>query len=166
MEFYNGQFNHGSYLNHGCNDSVSYDAAYKANIAGVTNIQQGNYSFYTEYDYWAAGTIPTVDEQQRCQDGFYILPSGNEYICFSTDKAPGPFNSAVKWARSEAGDEIEYAAPFVGWMKTPEGKPAISIGSVLDLSISLETSGEYSTPAGEWASDTGKPIVGYKLEKW
>jgi len=57
MEFYNGQFNHGSYLNHGCNDSLSYDAAYKANIAGVTNIQQGNYSFYTEYDYWTAGTV-------------------------------------------------------------------------------------------------------------
>ena len=163
MEFYDGHWNHGSYLNHGCNDSESYSFAYKSNIGGITTIQQGNYSFYTEYDYFTVA--PTVDEQLRCQDGLYVLPSKQEFICFSTDKAPGPFPSgSVRFALSEGGDEIEYGGPFSGFMRDASGRAVISLGSKLDLSVSLETSGEFSVPRGSWASDTAAPILGYELE--
>ena len=64
-------------------------------FVGVTNIRQGNYSYYTEYDYWPSGEVPTADEQVRCQDGMYILPSGKEYICFSSDKAPGDGSMSI-----------------------------------------------------------------------
>ena len=34
IEFYQGRYNHASYLNHGCNDTNSYNEAYMANIQG------------------------------------------------------------------------------------------------------------------------------------
>jgi hypothetical protein len=47
-------------------------------------------------------------------------------------------------------------------MRDPEGNPIMALGKTIDLSFSLEASGELA-PAGEWASDTGDPIVGYYL---
>ena len=164
IEFYNGQFNHGSYLNHGANDSASLQAAKEGNINGVTIIKQGNYTFYTEYDYWGKGTAPTTSEQLRCVDGPYILPTMNEFICFNPDKAPGPFFGAITYAKSAQGDEIEYAAPFVGFMKDVKGNPIMALGKTIDVSISLESSPDYSTPK-EWVTDTAPPINGYYLGK-
>lgn len=165
MEFYDGHWNHGYYINHGCNDTESYNSAKLANINGVTVIQQGFYNFYTEYDYWSPGSIPSADEQTRCQDGMFILPSGNEYICFSTDAAPGPFSTAaLSFSLSANQTELEFRVPFIGFMKDASGQPIIALGKTLDISLSLETSGEYSTPVGEWASDTAAPIQDYLLE--
>ena len=50
--------------------------------------------------------------------------------------------------------------PLRGFLQDERGKPIIGPGSVLDLSLSLEASGELA-PGRAWASDTGEPIDGY-----
>ncbi len=70
--------------------------------------------------------------------------------------------SVVTVAISDSGHELEARFPLKGFLKGEDGKPNIAIGSVLDLSFSLEASGELA-PDNDWASDTGKPILKYKL---
>jgi hypothetical protein len=64
-------------------------------------------------------------------------------------------------------------APFIGFMSYPGELPGergdliMQLGRTIDISFSLEASGELTTPPwdnGEWASDTAEPIVGYFLE--
>jgi hypothetical protein len=47
-------------------------------------------------------------------------------------------------------------------LKDERGVPVIAPGRTLDLSFSLEASGELA-PGREWASDTGEPIEKYVL---
>jgi hypothetical protein len=46
------------------------------------------------------------------------------------------------------------------------GNPIIELGKTIDVSFSLEASGELHPAGGRsrWASDTANPIVGYRLE--
>ena len=44
------------------------------------------------------------------------------------------------------------------------GQPVVALGQTLNLSFSLEASGELA-PGGRWASDTAEPIKGYRLTK-
>jgi len=57
------------------------------------------------------------------------------------------------------------AAPFRGFMRAPGGSPIIALRKTLKISFSLEASGELAS-GGEWASDTGDPIVGYYLSPY
>src|SRR5438874_2690448 len=57
------------------------------------------------------------------------------------------------------------AAPFRGFMRDPSGNPIIALRKILNISISLEASGELA-PGGQWASDTGDPITGYYLSPY
>ena len=41
--------------------------------------------------------------------------------------------------------------------------PIVALGKTLNISFSLEASGELAPPAYDWASDTGDPIVSYYL---
>ena len=52
--------------------------------------------------------------------------------------------------------------PMTGFLVDVDGKPIIAQGRKIDLSVSLEASGELATD-GRWASDTGEPIEGYLL---
>ena len=57
------------------------------------------------------------------------------------------------------------AAPFRGFMRDPSGNPVVALRKTMNISISLEASGELA-PGGQWASDTGDPIVGYYLSPY
>jgi hypothetical protein len=65
-------------------------------------------------------------------------------------------------AVAKEGDCLEACFPLKGFLKDAAGRPIIAPGAKLDLSFSLEASGELS-PAGQWASDTAEPIQGYVL---
>ena len=65
----------------------------------------------------------------------------------------------------DVNTELEMGAPTKGFLVDPGGKPIMSLGRTIDVSFSLEASGELSSdPAHIWASDTGLPIEGYVLE--
>ncbi|CAF4686114.1 unnamed protein product, partial [Rotaria sp. Silwood2] len=82
----------------------------------------------------------------------------NSYICFSQDLAPGPYNGIVTYARSAIGNELEIRAPFQGCLLNKDtGLPTLPLGMTVNISLSLETTPEYSTPQ-EWASDTTATI--------
>jgi len=161
IEFYNGTYNQGDYLGHGANSPETLAYAKQQNQKGVIVLYPGNYSFYTEYVYWDSSKPPTSSEAKRCLEGPYVIPDRQAVICFSEDKAPGPFNSAVTFAVK--GNELEYKAPFKGALVDPEGKPIIGLGKTLDVSFTMETSGELSTPQ-RWVSDSCDVIKGYYLD--
>ena len=137
---------------------------YEANKQGVNPLAFGAYAFYSQFIYYE-GSPPTFDEVKRCTDGPHTLPRidgrGDRYICFSADKANGPFNGVM--SIKVAGHELEYRAPFAGFLDFPSGTPLVQLGQTIRVSISIETSGEFSVPAGAWVSDTVDPIV-YTLE--
>ena len=56
-------------------------------------------------------------------------------------------------------------APFRGFMRAPGGSPVMALRKTLNISISLEASGELA-PGNSWASDTGDPIRGYYLSPY
>jgi hypothetical protein len=68
----------------------------------------------------------------------------------------------MRVARSPDGHEIEIVAPFKGFLNDAQGNPNMMLGKTLDISFSLEASGELA-PGGDWASDTADPIFGYVL---
>ena len=76
----------------------------------------------------------------------------------------GPvYGGVITRALSPDGHEIEMRAPYRGLMKNKdEGTPVVGFGSTLNISISLEASGELSGSGG-WASDTADPSVGYSV---
>jgi len=63
---------------------------------------------------------------------------------------------------SPDGHEIEIAAPFKGFLNNALGNPNMALGKTIDVSFSLEASGELA-PGLRWASDTADPIAGYFL---
>jgi hypothetical protein len=69
-------------------------------------------------------------------------------------------------AISPDGHEIEFCAPFKGFLNNMSGAPNIALGKTIDISMSLEASGELHATSGNgtWASDTGAPIIGYQLQ--
>ena len=79
------------------------------------------------------------------------------------DKGPAYLGPIVEIFLSADGHEAEMKAPFRGFMKDgPGGNPIIELGDTIDISFSLEASGELAVGL-DWASDTADPIVGYVL---
>jgi hypothetical protein len=72
-------------------------------------------------------------------------------------------------ALSPDGHEVEICAPFKGFLNNESGEPNMALGKKIDVSFSLEHSGELvARPSDpdypvDWASDTALPIVGYFL---
>ncbi|CAF2971140.1 unnamed protein product [Rotaria sp. Silwood2] len=158
IEFYNGTYNQGYYLDHAANNTNETKYTREENIQNKLAFRPAYYEYYTEYVYWRQK--PTQDEIKRCLDGPYELPSpyNNSYICFSQDLAPGPYNGIVTYARSAKGNELEMRAPFQGFLLNKDtGLPTLQLGMTVNISLSLETTPEYSTPQ-EWASDTTATI--------
>ena len=82
------------------------------------------------------------------------------------------YQGIVRTAVSADGHELEMIAPFRGFMSYPgdqpgeRGDPIMALGRTIDLSFSLEASGELHAPpgnSGTWGSDTANPVVGYYL---
>lgn len=152
LEFYNGELNVAKYLNHGVRSRRAMTQAFLDQSqgqyqkgtngpypAGFMRFGRNHYDHYTEWVYHPDDTITFVH-----------------------DKGPQIGQGIVTFALSEDEHEIEMRFPFRGFLTDPQGKPVIGVGSVLDLSFSLEASGE-SVPAQRWASDTGPPILRYAV---
>ncbi len=88
------------------------------------------------------------------------------------DKGPVVNGGIIKVAVSPDGHEAEMMAPMWGFFWDEHGVPIVKLGNTIDVSFSLEASGELSESAQElgyhgnhsvWGSDTADPIVGYKI---
>ncbi len=168
IEFYNGAFNTGHYLQHGARNDAELEQAFadQSNggyvypgpetqgpfMPGFVNVLPGTYDYYTQWVY------------KENDPGF----GGNDSVTFVQDKGPViPGN--ITYATSPDGHRLEMKVPFKGFLVDANGDPIVTTGQTVDLSFSLEASGELSnevspqSPNGEWASDTGEPIIGYQL---
>jgi hypothetical protein len=152
VEYYTNTFNTGHYLNHGARNQTELNAAIRDQTNVIVRVLPGTYDYYSQW-VWFDST----------NAGTYQLPAPDHdsSITFVSDRGP-VYQGIIRIARSPDGHEAEMVAPFRGFMRDPEGNPIMALGKTIDLSFSLEASGELA-PAGEWASDTGDPIVGYYL---
>jgi hypothetical protein len=158
IEFYNGTYNQDYYLDHASNNDSQTNDVKEENIKNKFRFLPSVYKYSTQYIYW--NHQPTQDEIKRCLDGPYQLPHpyNVNYICFTTDDAPGPFTGIVTYARSEKGNELEMRAPFQGFLLNKDtGLSTLQLGMTINISLSFETSPEYSLPQ-EWCSDTASTI--------
>jgi hypothetical protein len=152
IEWYNNRLNTGHYINHACVNSQELAQAYLDQSAGkyvagkrgpypagFLRLGPGSYNFYTEWVYHL-----------------------NDTITFVRDGAPQTLG-IVTGALSPDGHELEMKMPFKGFLNDAEGKPVIALGRKLNISMSLEASGELA-PSRHWASNTAAPIQGYTTD--
>lgn len=152
IEFYDGEFNTACYLNHGARDAAELHQAfldqssgkYRPGFdgpypAGFMRLLPGTYKQYTQW-----------------------VPHTDGTLTFVRDKGPIVKGIAHAAVASE-GDRLEACFPLKGFLKDQNGRPIVAPGQKLDLSFSLEASGEL-VPSGHWASDTGEPVQGYVLD--
>jgi hypothetical protein len=151
LEFFDGSLNTGHYLSH---DALSEDAQEQDTLdltngeydgisdgpytPGFVRPAPGNYADYTQWVYHDNDTLTLVSDRG--------------------DVVPG----IMSMAQSADGHEIEIRAPFKGFLNNESGEPNMALGKTIDISFSLEASGQL-VPGGTFASDTGDPIIGYYL---
>lgn len=155
LEFYNGTWNTGHYLSHDALTQAGLDQDTRDLTSGAwtsgndgpytpgfVNPAAGNYDNYTQWVYQNDNTLMLVADKGPI--------------------VPGIMSMAI----SPDGHEIEFCAPFKGFLSTSGGAPNVALGKTIDISMSLEASGELFATAGNgtWASDTTAPINGYVLE--
>jgi hypothetical protein len=151
IEFYNGRVNTGHYINHMCLNKVELDQAFLDQSlgkyreghagpypAGFVRMGPGTYKHYTEWVYHADDTVT-----------------------FVRDKGPQTLG-VVQGALSPDGHELEMCIPLKGFLKTKSGAPIVKPGATLNISFSLESSGELCKDK-KWCSNTAEPIKGYML---
>jgi hypothetical protein len=152
LEWYDNRLNAGYYINHACRNQAELDQAFRDQSAdeyrkgvagpyrpGFVRLGPGTYRFYTEWVYHA-----------------------NQKITFVRDAGPRTLG-IVKGALSADGHELEMAIPMKGFLVDRAGKPLVQLGRTLNISLSLEASGELAA-GRQWASNTAAPIRGYHLE--
>lgn len=153
IEWYNNRLNTGHYINHACRDQAELDQAFRDQSsgqyqkgkdgpykAGFVRLGPGTYRHYTEWVYHANGTITFVRDK-----GLQTL-------------------GVIQGALSPDGHELEMKVPMKGFLVDPKGQPIVQLGQTLNISFSLEASGELAQ-GKRWASNTGAPIRGYILGK-
>src|SRR5262245_1068969 len=152
LEFYNGSWNTGHYLSH---DSLS-QAAEDQDIFNLTSGQwTGNY----ESGPYTPGYVqPAPGNYDNYTQWVYHQ---NDTLTLVKDRGP-VVPGIVSYALSPDGHELEMRAPFKGFLKNAAADPNMALGKTLDISFSLEASGELA-PGGTWASDTATPIASYFL---
>lgn len=165
VEYYTNAFNTGHYLNHGALNQAQEGLATQDQTNGIVRILPGTYDFYTQ---WVWFDSPST--------GTYRLPvpDNDASITFVADKGP-VYQGIIRIARSADRHEAEMVAPFRGFMRDPLGNPIMALRKTINISISLEASGELAPdnctvcPQSSckcWASDTGDPLVGYYLSPY
>ena len=148
VEFYNGAFNTGHYINHEYISETDFNANWENDLAqGIVRLASGTYDWYSQ---WV-----------RFADSTYVVVK---------DKGP-VYQGIIEIAVSEDGHEAEMKAPFWGFMKTPEGENIIDVNQNIIVSASLEASGELSEEAVKnghtngdksyWGSNTAEPFSYY-----
>ncbi|NOX64203.1 MAG: T9SS type A sorting domain-containing protein [Chlorobi bacterium] len=145
VEFYQGAFNTGHYLNHEYISEADYNANWENDLAqGIVRLAPGTYDWYSQWVMFADSTYVPVSDRGPVYQGIITI------------------------AVSEDGHEAEMAAPFWGFLKTPEGENIIDVNRHIIVSASLEASGELSeeaiklgyTPGSKsvWGSNTAEPF--------
>ncbi len=159
IEFYDDAFNTGHYLNHGAVDGAELAAAEADQCMGVLDVLPGSYDYYSQWVWWDDATTGL-----NCNLSPYPYVDGDASITWVVDKGP-VYQGIIVQARSGDKRELEMVAPFRGFMKNKNdtSESIIGIGKTLNVSFSLEASGELS-PDCEWATDTADPIIGYVLD--
>lgn len=159
IEYYDGAFNTGHYLNHGALSDADLLVLAEQQKQGIVDVLPGTYDYYTQWVMFGDSA-----------SGAHDLHDGTS-ITFVADKGP-VYQGLISAAISPDGHELEMVAPFVGFMSYPgdqpgqRGDPIMALGRTIDVSFSLEASGELTTPPGDngqWASDTAAPIESYVL---
>jgi hypothetical protein len=158
IEYFNGTFNTGHYLNHGALTAADLPGMEAQQKQGIVDVKPGVYDHYTQ---WVMFDDPS--------SGDHNLNDGTS-ITFVKDQGP-VHQGIIRASISPDGHEIEMVAPFVGFMSYPGANPGergdwiMELGKTIDISFSLEASGELHATSGngQWASDTAVPIVGYYL---
>lgn len=155
VEYYTNTFNTGHYLNHGARNQTELNAAIQEQTNGIVRVLPGTYDYYSQW-VWFDST----------NTGTYRLPAPDDFasITFVADRGP-VYQGIIRIARSPDGRQAEMVAPFRGFMRDPAGHPIMALRKKIDVSFSLEASGELA-PGNSWASDTGDPIVGYYLSPY
>jgi len=155
-EFYDGSLNTVHYLSHDALNSTELnqdflDLTNNNYVAGnpgpypvgTVTPASGNYDEYTQWVYNPDDTLTLVEDRGPSYTGIASL------------------------AISADGHELEMVAPFLGFLTDDLGNPNMALGHTINVSFSLEASGELTAPPfnnGMWASDTAAPITGYFLD--
>jgi hypothetical protein len=161
IEFFDGAFNTGHYINHGALDDAQLPALEEQQKQGIVDVLPGSYDSYTQWVMF-----------DDAMSGDHDLGDGTS-ITFVEDRGP-VHQGMIRTALSPDGHELEMVAPFTGFMSYPgaggeRGDPIMALGRTIDIAFSLEHSGELvARPTDpdfpvDWASDTAAPIVGYYL---
>ena len=162
IEFYDGAFNTGHYINHGALSDAELPALEEQQKQGIVDVLPGSYDSYTQWVMFGDST-----------SGEHDLGDGTS-ITFVEDRGP-VYQGIISAALSPDGHELEMIAPFMGFMSYPgaqpgqRGDPIMALGRTIDIAFSLEHSGELVVRPSDpdypvdWASDTATPIVGYFL---
>ncbi len=141
VEFYNGSYNTGHYINHEYISEEDFDANWLNDLENrVVRLAPGTYDWYSQWVMFP-------------NDSFVVVE----------DKGP-VYYGIIKIAVSEDGHEAEMVAPLWGFLKTPEGVPIIDVNRTIKVSASLEGSGELSEGSSgpthsNWGSDTAEPFL-------
>jgi len=146
VEFYNGTYNTGHYLNHEYISESNFNANWENDLAqGVVRLAPGTYDYYSQW----------------------VMFSDSSYVVVE-DKGP-VHQGIIEIAISEDGHEAEMKAPFWGFLKTPDGENIIDVNRNIIVSASLEASGELSEKAVNsghttgsksfWGSNTAEPFL-------
>ncbi len=149
VEFYDGSFNTGHYIHHDFMSDADLMTGRDDLAKHIIRLGPGTYKYYLQ---WV--TFP---------DSTFI---------YVQDKGPVIEGGIIEVAVSPDGHEAEMKAPMWGFFQEEDGTPIIQLGDTIDISFSLEGSGELSESAVDagyngtksiWGSDTADPIVGYYL---
>jgi hypothetical protein len=151
LEFYDGAFNTGHYLSH---DSITGEE-YEEDLLNLTS---GDWTFDNDGPYTPGFVEPAAGNYDNYTQWVY---HDNDTLTLVSDGGP-VVPGIVSVALSPDGREIEFRAPFKGFLNNAAGEPNMALGKTLDVSFSLEASGELA-PGNGWGSDTAEPIVGYVL---
>lgn len=146
VEFYNGGYNTGHYLNHEYTSEADYNANWQQDLDNrVVRLGPGTYDWYSQWVMFPNDSVVVVEDKGPVHHGI------------------------IEIAVSADGHEAEMVAPMWGFLNTPEGEPIIDTGQSIIVSASLEGSGELSeaaanlgyTPGSKsvWGSDTADPFT-------
>lgn len=166
LEFYNGELNTAHYLSHDA-PGIKNGTQIRQDFANLTlegyvptNSNRGNVDIPGPAGPYTPGFAqPALGNYKNYTQWVYHDDDTLTHVQDKGPVVPGIMTASL----SAEGHEIEFVAPFKGFLNNLLGNPNMALGKTLDISFSLEASGELA-PGGNWASDTSDPIVGYVLE--
>jgi len=151
LEFFDGALNTGHYLSHDALTGEDLDQ-------DTRNLTSGEWNQVSDGPYTPGFVQPAPGNYDNYTQWVY---HENDTLTLVSDRGP-VVPGIMSMALSPDGHEIEICAPFKGFLNNAMGQPNMALGKTLDISFSLEASGQL-VPGGTFGSDTGDPIIGYVL---